>query len=81
MLGLVDFDGAFEISAVFDHDAGGGQVAVYRTVFLDFNSVFGAKVALHRAVYYHLAGDNVGRNFRRGSDGEFPLIQLDQSFD
>src|SRR5881394_437441 len=55
LLALVDFDGTFEVGAVFDHDARGGQVAVDRTIFLDFNSVFGAKVALHRAIHHHLA--------------------------
>src|SRR5580704_6184838 len=44
---LVDFDGAFEVGAVFDHDSRSGQVTVDRTILLDFNSILGAKVALH----------------------------------
>jgi hypothetical protein len=80
LLGLVDFDRTLEVSTVLDHDPCGGQVAVHRTILLDFNFVLGAKVALHRAIHHHLAGDDVGSDFRRGPDGELPLIQLDQSF-
>src|SRR5580658_2169416 len=37
---LVDFDGTFKVGAVFDHDAGGGEIAVDGTVFLNFDAVF-----------------------------------------
>src|SRR6516165_2058669 len=47
---LVDFDGAFEVGAVFDHDARRRQVAVHGAVFFDFDPVLGAKIALHAAV-------------------------------
>src|SRR5215469_14653996 len=46
LVGLIDFDRAFEVSAVLDHDSRGGQVTVDRTILLDFNSVLRAKVAL-----------------------------------
>src|SRR5215467_720819 len=67
LLALVDFDGAFEVCAVFDHDASRGQVAVDRTILLDFNSVFRAKVALHCAIHHNLAGNDVGGYFCCGS--------------
>src|SRR5208282_5596922 len=36
---LIDFDRAFEVGAVFDHDAGGRQIAVDGTVLLDLDPV------------------------------------------
>src|SRR5260370_34779974 len=60
---LVDLDGAFEVGAVFDHDAGSGQVTIDRTVLLDFNSVLRAKVALHVAVHHDFAGNDIGGYF------------------
>src|SRR5229473_5968491 len=60
---LVDLDRTFEVGAVFDHDAGSGEVTVDRTILLDFNSILGAKVALHVAVYHDLAGNDVGGYF------------------
>src|SRR6266566_7384196 len=57
---LVDLDGAFEVGAVFDHDTGSSQVTVDRTILFDFNSILGAKVALHVAVHHYLAGNDVG---------------------
>src|SRR6267378_7116456 len=74
--GPVDLDGAFEVGAVFDHDAGGGEVTVDRTIFLDFNSILGAKVALHVAEHHDLAGNDVGGYFCRGADSQLPLIEL-----
>src|SRR4029077_9703970 len=47
---LVDFDGAFEIGAVFDHDARGGQVTDDRAILLDFDAVLGTKISLHVAI-------------------------------
>src|SRR6266853_1948126 len=61
--GLVDLDGTFEVGAVFDHDSGSGQVTVDRTILLDFNSIFRAKVALHVAVHHDLAGNDIGGYF------------------
>src|SRR5882762_7386912 len=78
---LVDLDGAFEVGAVFDHDAGSSQVTVSRTILFDFKSILRAKVALHVAVHHYLAGNDVGGHFRRGPDSQLPLIELNQSFD
>jgi len=78
---LVDLDGAFEVGAVFDHDAGSSQVTVDRTILFDFNSILRAKVALHVAVHHYLASNDVGGHFRRGSDSQLSLIELNQSFD
>jgi len=41
---LIDLDGAFEVGAVFDHDARGGQIADHRAIFLDLDAVLGAKI-------------------------------------
>src|SRR5438552_3877749 len=79
--GLVDFDGAFEVGAVLDHDPRGGQIAVHRTVLLDLDAVLGAQIALHGAVDHNFAGDNIGGHFRGRADSELPLVELDQSFD
>src|SRR5689334_2044046 len=70
---LVDFDGTLEVRAIFNADARGRQVAIHRAVFLDFNPILGAQVALHAAVDHHLAGDNVCGQLRGGSDSEFPF--------
>src|ERR1700720_161144 len=78
---LVDFDGAFKVGAIFDHDAGSSQVTVDRTILLDFNSILRAKVSLHVAVHHYLAGNDVSGYFCRGPDSQLPLIELDQSFD
>src|SRR6266478_4839858 len=78
---LVDLDGAFEIGAVFDHDARGGQVADDRAILLDFDTVLGAKIALHVTVDHHFAGNDVGGHLRGGANGQLPLVELDQSFD
>src|SRR6267378_3552823 len=78
---LVDLDGAFEIGAVFDHDARGGQVANDRAILLDFDAVLGAKIALHVPVDHHFAGNDVGGHLRGGANGQLPLVELDQSFD
>src|SRR5207237_5593272 len=54
---LVDFDGALEVGAVLDHDARGGKVADDRAVFLDFNAVFRAKIALHVSIHDHFRSE------------------------
>src|SRR5260370_24752771 len=59
---LVDLDGAFEIGAVFDHDARGGQVADDRAILLDFAAVLGAKIALHVPVNPHFPGNDAARH-------------------
>src|SRR4029077_14088326 len=79
--GFVDFDRAFEVGTVFDHDARRGEVAVDGTVFLDLDPVLGAKVALHSAVDHHFTGNDIGGYFRGGADGQLALVELDQSFD
>src|SRR6267154_3774835 len=76
---LVDLDGAFEVSAVFDHDARGGQIADHRAIFLDFNAVLGAKISLHVAVDHYFAGNDVSSHRGGGANGQLPLGELDQS--
>src|SRR5258707_6296330 len=78
---LVDLDGAFEIGAVFDHDARGGQVADDRAILLDFDTVLGAKIALHVPVDHHFAGNDVGGHLTSSGTGPLPLVVLAQSFD
>src|SRR5450432_2840581 len=79
--GAVNFDRAFEIGAVFNHDARRGEVAVDGTIFLDLDTIFGAQVSLYRAVDHDFTGNDVGGYFRRGSDRQLALVELDQSFD
>src|SRR3984957_20897554 len=79
--GLVDLDGALKVGAVFDHDARRGEVAVDRAVFLDFDTIFRAKIALHRPVDNNFTGDDIGGDLGGRADGELPLVELDQSFD
>src|SRR5207244_8879230 len=79
--GLIDFDGALKVSAVFDHDARRGEIAYDRTILLDLDTIFRAKVALHVSVNDHFASDDISGHLRSGADGEFPLGELDQSFD
>src|SRR5579859_150192 len=78
---LVNFDRALEVGAIFNADARRGQVAIDGAIFLDFNAVIGAKITLHTAVDNNFAGNDVSSEFRGGTDGKFPLIELDQSFD
>src|SRR5208337_4011052 len=79
--GLVDFDGTFEVRAVFNHDARGGQVAVHRAVLLDLDAVLGAQIPLHRAVDHDFTGDNIGGHLGGGANGELALVQLHQALD
>src|SRR5690349_17931111 len=38
-------------------------------------------VALHASIDHHSAGDDIRGHLGSGADGEFPLVELDQSFD
>jgi hypothetical protein len=78
---LVDFDRAFEVGAVFDHDARRGEVAVDGTILLDLDTVFGAKVALYGAVDHYFTCNDIGSYFGGGSNRQLALVELDQSFD
>ncbi len=59
-LGWVDFDAAFEVGAVFDADAGGGNVADDRAIRLDVNAVPRMDVADYLAIDDYFAGVNFG---------------------
>ena len=72
--GLVDLDGTFEVRAVFDHDAGGGQIAHDRAVFLNLDAVFGTKISLHAAVDHNFPRDDVGGNFSARANGKFAIF-------
>src|SRR5271165_7210905 len=56
---LIDFDGALEVGAVFDHDAGGGKIAVDGTILLNLDAVLSAQISLHGAIDHDFTGDNV----------------------
>src|SRR5208282_6400858 len=79
--GLVDFDGTFEVRAVFNHDAGGGKVAVDGAILLNLDTVLGAQVSLHRAVDHNFAGDNIRGQLGRGANRQFALVKLHQTLD
>src|SRR5271163_4574135 len=61
---LIDFDRAFEVGAVFDHDAGGREIAVDGAILLDFDAVFGTEIAFHVAIDHDFASDDVGGQLR-----------------
>ncbi len=77
----IDFDGAFEVRAIFDHDARGGQLAEDRTIFFDLDAVASTQIALDLAVDEDLGGQDVGGDLGAGADGEFATFHLDQSVD
>ena len=77
----VDLDRTFEVRAVLDHDARGGEVTIDGAILLDLDTVFGAKVTLHGAEDHDFAGNDIGGHFGSGADGKLPLIELDQPFD
>src|SRR5580700_2441666 len=75
--GWVDFDAALEMSAIFDADASGGNVADDRAVGLDVDAVAGIEVADDFAKHDHFAGMNLGIEHGRGADGELMAIERD----
>ena len=56
----IDLDRAFEVRAVLNHDARGGQIADHRAILLDFDAVAGAQIALDAAVDDDFARHHVG---------------------
>src|SRR5208283_553235 len=79
--GLVDFDGAFKVGAVFDHDAGGGEIAVDGPILLYLDAILGAKISLDGAVDHDFASDNIRGQLGRGAHGKFALVKLHQTLD
>src|SRR5215469_15134411 len=77
---LVDLDGALEVSAIFDHDARGRQIAIDRAILLNLDAVLGAQISFHVAIDHHFPGNYVRGDLRRGAHGELALIELYQSF-
>jgi hypothetical protein len=60
-LAVVDFDRAFEIRAVFDHDLCCRQICNHRTVLHDLDSALRIYSPLHVAADNHVAGADVSR--------------------
>jgi len=77
--GWVDFDAALEMSAVFDADAGGGDVAGHRAVGLDVHAI-AVEVADDFAVNDHFTGMNFGIEYGGGADDELMAIERDRAF-
>src|SRR5437879_13315508 len=76
----INFDGALKICAVLDHDARGGQVPDYGTIFLDLDAITSAQIALHTSIDHHFAGHKIGCDFGAGSNGQFAVVQLNKAF-
>jgi hypothetical protein len=60
-LAVVDFDRAFEIRAVFDHDLCRRQICNHRTVLHDLDSALRIYSPLHVAADNHVVGADVSR--------------------
>jgi hypothetical protein len=75
--GRVDFDAALEMGAIFDADAGGGDVAGHRAVGLDVHAIAGVKIADDFAVDNHFAGMNFGIEHGGRTDGELMALERD----
>jgi|SRR5277367_6018117 len=70
-LGRIDFDAAFEMGAIFDADAGGGDVAGDGAVLLDVNPPAGMDVADDLAVDDDFAGVYFRIELGIRTDGKF----------
>src|ERR1700734_1969319 len=78
---LVDFNRALEVRAVLDHDSRRGQVADYRAILLNLDSVARSQIPFHVAVNHDFAGNNICRNFSARANRQLEVFQLDQPFD
>ena len=56
-----DFDFAFEVRALFDHNLCRRQIPIHRTALFDLDFSSSVYVPLHIPVHHHLAGVDVGR--------------------
>src|SRR5579875_1022106 len=79
--GLRDIDAALEISAVFDDDAAGFDIADELGFFLDVDLVGGVHVALDRALDDDLASFETGLHTGVGAYGETVFVALDRALD
>ena len=69
VVGLADVDSAFEVGAILDGDASGGDVPGEGAFAADVDAVAGIHIAAHLAEDDDLAGGDVGSNLAVASDG------------
>jgi len=79
--GLADIDAAFEECAVFNADAGGGDVAGERAFAADVDAVGGEDVAANLAEDDDFAGGDVGGYLAVASDGDAVAGEVDGALD
>ena len=77
----IDLDRPFEIRAVFNHDARGGQIPNDRAILLDFDAVARSQIALYTAIDDDFACHDVGGQLGGGTYGQLAVVELDESFD
>src|SRR5690348_852656 len=82
-LGLcrIDFDAALEVGAVFDADAGSGNIADDGAVLADIDAAAGAEIADDRAEDDDFAGFDFGIERGGRADGELVSAKRDGAFD
>ena len=79
--GLADVDAALEECAVFDGDAGSGDVAGECAFAADIDAVGGGDVAADFAEDDDFAGGDVGGDLAVAADGDAIAGEIDGSFD
>lgn len=79
--GRIDFDAAFEMSAVFNADPGGGNIADDRPVFADIDTTASAEVPNDLAENDDSARFYFGIEQGVGADGEFVTAKRNGAFD
>src|SRR3984893_11619954 len=77
----IDLDRAFEIRAVLNHDARGGQIANDRAILLDFEAVAGTQITLYAAIDDDFARYHVGGQLGCGPHGQLAVIELNEPLD
>ena len=77
----IDFDAALEVGAVFDADAGSGDIADDGAVLADIDASASAQIADNFAENDDFAGFDFGIEQGGRADGEFVATKRDGAFD
>lgn len=75
--GRIDFDAALEVGAIFDADAGGGNVADDGAVFFDVDAAAGVDITHNLAENNQFTSVNFGIELSCGTHGEFVAVERD----